>query len=147
MTTTEIAAASASAKRAQNDRRSELFRRLLQAGIDEPTLLPLVEKDALLFLLPDDDADFAEREIAAAASSARHGRNVYLHHVRVAQLPELAEPSSPLGSDPGTRHATVDPDTGAVLTDQILGEDGAWHDTDEPFPIPLDDEDEPGVWG
>lgn len=127
----------------QNDRRGNLFRRFLQAGIREPTLLPRVDKDALLFLLPDDGAPFVEREVAAAAASARRGHNVFIYHIRVADLPELHESTVRLGEEPGTRQATYDPESGAILTNRILGDDGEWRDTDEPFPIPRDDESDP----
>lgn len=126
-----------------NDRRGNLFRRFLQAGVKEPTLLPRVDEGALLFLLPDDDVPFAEREIAAAAASARRGHNVYIHHVRVADLPELRESTVRLGEEPGTQEATYDPETREILTNRIFGADGGWHDTDEPFPIPRDDGNDP----
>jgi len=126
-----------------DDRRGKLLRRFIQAGIAHPQLLPRVEKEALLFLLPDDDAEFVERELAAAADSARRGQNVYLHHVRVADLPELPEPSAPIGTEPGTRRVTYEPETGGILTNQILGPDGEWHDTDLPPPGPRDDESDP----
>ena len=128
------------ADKEQSDKRIDLFSRFLQAGIADPKLLPRVEKDALLFLLPDDDSTFVEQEIAAAAAAVRHGQNVYLHHVRVADLPEPTEPTQPIGTEPGTRRATYDPETGEILTNQVLGADGEWHDTEEPFPIPRDDE-------
>jgi hypothetical protein len=141
MTTKVEAAAAASV--ADVDRRGDLFRRLLQAGIANPALLPHVEEDALLFLLPDDDPTFVEHEITAAIDSARRGHNVYLHHVRVADLPELPERTRAIGTEPGTRRATYDPDTGDIVSNQVLGEDGVWHATDDPFPIPRDDESDP----
>ncbi len=55
----------------------------------------------------------------------------------------LAEPSRPIGTEPGTRRATYDPETGEIVANQVLGADGAWHDTEEPLPIPRDDESDP----
>jgi hypothetical protein len=130
-------------RQAEADERTDLFRRFLQAGIANPAMLPRVPEDAIFYLVPDDDPTIAEHAIAAATASARRGHNVYLHHVRVADLPELPERTIRLGEEPGTRRATYEPETGEMLTNQILGEDGEWHDTDEPFPIPRDDESDP----
>lgn len=141
---TDVAAARvtiAPEEKEQTDKRLDLFARFLQAGIANTTLLPDVPEDALLFLLPDDDSEFTEQEIAAAAHSARRGMDVYLHHVYASNLPDLADLPGPLEPQPGYRQATFDPETGAVLTNQIFGADGLWHDTDLPLPGPRDDED------
>ncbi len=125
------------------DAHTELFQRYLQVSIADSTRLPSVPEEAVFFLVPDDEPAFAERVIAMATASVRHGHDVYLHHVRVVDLPELPNPERPIGTEPGTRRATYDPDTGDVLTNQVLGEDGEWHDTDEPLPTPRDDESDP----
>lgn len=127
----------------QVDRRIDLNRRFLQAGFADTTILEDIPRGVVLFLLPDDDPEFVAREVLVAADSARRGADVYLRHVRVVDLPELPEPSQPIGTEPGTRRVTYEPETGEMLTNQILGEDGEWRDTDEPFPIPRDDEDDP----
>ena len=71
----------------QTDKRLELHRRFLLAGLDDPTRFDGIPFDVVLFLLPDDDPAFAEREVAAAADTARRGHDVYVRHVRVADLP------------------------------------------------------------
>jgi hypothetical protein len=72
----------------QVERRVELHRRFLLAGFADPTVFTEIPWDVQLFLLPDDDRDFTAQEIAAAARAAHHGADVYLRHVRVADLPE-----------------------------------------------------------
>ncbi|CAA9557157.1 MAG: hypothetical protein AVDCRST_MAG19-1327 [uncultured Thermomicrobiales bacterium] len=127
----------------QADQRFGRFSLRLRAGTIPPTLRPRFEKDALLFLLPD-DPEFPEQEILAAAGCGRRGQNVHLHHVRVADLCDVRS-RRPIGTEPGTRRPTDESETGGVLTNQILGilgEDGTCRDTDEPLPIPCDDEDD-----
>jgi hypothetical protein len=142
-TGTAVAEQTEAASQSDFDEHTDLFRRFIQAGIDDVSRLPKVPDDAVFFLVPDDDGAFAERVIAMAAATARRGRNVYLHHVRLADLPELIEPEYELGTAPGTRRATYEPETGEVLTNQVLGADGEWRDSEEPFPIPRDDESDP----
>ena len=127
----------------QTDKRVDLNRRFLQAGIAAPVLLEGIPRGVTLFLLPDDDPAFTEHEVLAAADSARRGQDVYLRHVRVADLPDLPDLPRPIGTEPGTRRAAYDPVTGEVLTNQVLGDDGEWHDTDESLPTPRDDESDP----
>ena len=135
---TEIASIARIDADEQTDRRLDLHARFLQAGVADPTLLVGIPKDVMLFLLPDDDPAFVEREVALAATAARRGKDVYLRHVRLADLPELSPPTGP---QPGDRRATYDPATGGVLSNQILGPDGHWHETDLPLPGPRDDDD------
>jgi len=125
------------------DKRTDLNLRFLHAGLADTTILEGIPRGVVLFLLPDDDPEFVAQEVLAAADSARRGADVYLRHVRVADLPELPESTVRIGEEPGTQRATYDPETGEILTNQILGEDGEWRDTDEPFPIPRDDGDDP----
>lgn len=70
------------------ERRIELQRRFLLAALANPRIAEDVPHDVQLFLLPDDDPAFATTEIAAAARAAAHGDNVYLRHVRLADLPD-----------------------------------------------------------
>lgn len=72
----------------QTGQRLELHRRFLLAGFADTTVFDGIPFDVMLFLLPDDDPTFSEREIAAAATAARAGRDVYIRHVRVADLPD-----------------------------------------------------------
>ena len=73
---------------AQTDRRLDLVRRYTKAIIAERIPPGNTPTDALLFLIPDDDAAYAEREIELGAEIARKGQDVYLRHVRIADLPE-----------------------------------------------------------
>ena len=75
----------------QTDKRLDLVRRYTKAIIAERIPQERTPTDALLFLLPDDDPAYAEREIALGAAMARKGEDVYLRHIRVADLPELED--------------------------------------------------------
>lgn len=70
------------------ERRLELQRRFLSAALTDPRIVEDVPRDVQLFLLPDDDPGFVAAEIAAAARAATRGDNVYLRHVRSADLPD-----------------------------------------------------------
>jgi len=72
----------------QVNKRLELVRRFTQAGFVDTSLFEGIPQDVLLFLLPDDDPAFVVGEIAAGAESAQRGLDVFLHHVRVADLPK-----------------------------------------------------------
>jgi hypothetical protein len=72
----------------QTERRLELVRRYTKAIIQERIPPGNTPTDALLFLLPDDDPGYAEREIALGAGIAREGQDVYFRHIRVSDLPE-----------------------------------------------------------
>ena len=72
----------------QAERRAELHRRFLLAGLADPSAFANIPWDVQLFLLPDDDPDFATAEITAAARAAHRGADVYLRHVRVGDLPD-----------------------------------------------------------
>ena len=72
----------------QTDKRLELVRRYTKAIIQDKIAHGTMPSDALLFLLPDDDPAFAEREIALGAEIARRGQDVYFRHIRTADLPE-----------------------------------------------------------
>ena len=72
----------------QTDKRLELVRRYTKAIIQETIPSGNTPTEALTFLLPDNDPEFAEREIALGAEIARNGKDVYFRHLRVAELPE-----------------------------------------------------------
>lgn len=52
-----------------------------QAMIASDDLMDEVPNGAMLVLLPDDDPELAERNIAIGVLSARRDKNVYLRHV------------------------------------------------------------------
>lgn len=70
------------------DRRLELHRRFLLAGLRDPHTFETIPAGVALYLLPDNDGQFVAAEIAAAARAANRGADVYLRHVRVDSLPE-----------------------------------------------------------
>ncbi|HKG26141.1 MAG TPA: hypothetical protein VKB09_10865 [Thermomicrobiales bacterium] len=72
----------------QTDRRLDLIHRYTQAVLQKKILPGNIPTDALTFLLPDDDAAYAEREIAIGVEIAKKGQDVYFRHIRVADLPE-----------------------------------------------------------
>jgi hypothetical protein len=72
----------------QTDKRLDLVRRYTKAIIEERIPPGKTPTDALLFLLPDDDPAYVEREIALGAEIARNGQDVYYRHIRVEDLPE-----------------------------------------------------------
>lgn len=119
--------------------RLDLHARFLRAGFADPSLFRGIPQEVMLVLLPDDDPEFVERETARAARAARRGQDVYLRHLRVADLPPLREPTGPR---PGDRRARYAPD-GTTTANLVLGPGGEWRDTDEPFPSPRDDESDP----
>ena len=85
---TEVASASEAEAAGQVDKRLELVRRFILAGFVDPTRFDDIPRGVLLFLLPDDDPAFVEREIAAGTASARRGKDVYFRHIHVADLPD-----------------------------------------------------------
>ena len=126
------------AEKAQSDRRVELNIRFLEAGLIDTSLLEDIPRGVTFFLLPDDDPAFVEQEIAFAADAARRGEDVYLRHVRVADLPPVRPPR---GTRAGDRRIEYGAD-GTITANLVYGADGAWHATDEPPPGPRDDEPE-----
>ena len=137
MTTVTAPALSTDKEKVQTDQRIDLNTRFLLAGIANPSLLQDIPRGVTLFLLPDNDPDFIEREIAIAGGAARRGEDVYLRHVRVADLPEL--PPTTLGPHPGDRSVSYASD-GTITANLVFGEDGQWHETEEPPPGPREDE-------
>lgn len=89
-------------------------------------------EDAIFFLVPEDDAAFAERVIASAMQTVRHGRNAYLHHLRVTDLPEL--PSESTGLPVGLRRTSFNWDS-SIATQEVCGPDGEWRPVDPPEPV------------
>lgn len=131
-TSTEVEFTVALDSDAQVDKRVDLNRRFLMAAFADTTLLEDIPRGVMLFLLPDDDPEFVKREVAAAADSARRGQDVYLRHVRVAELPEL--PEKPGGPPVGLRRTFFDRD-GAIARQEVCGPDGAWHAVEPPEPV------------
>jgi hypothetical protein len=121
----------------QTGPRIDLHLRWLQAVIADPDIAGNIPRDAFLFLLPDDDPAFVEGEIAAGLLALRRGHDVYFRHVRTADLPDLP-PIEPFLAV-GAQRVTYDED-GNIVTNQIFGADGQWHDTDQPPPGPRDDD-------
>ncbi len=72
----------------QAERRLELHRRFLLAGLRDPQTFDTIPLGVSLYLMPDDDARVAAAEIAAAVRAANRGVDVYLRHVRVESLPK-----------------------------------------------------------
>lgn len=60
----------------------------LKALIADEALQDELPNGAALILLPDDDPELTERNIAFGVLSARRGRNVYLRHVHRASEQE-----------------------------------------------------------
>ncbi len=69
------------------DRRLDLVRRYTKAIIAKQFSHPPLP-DTLIFLLPDDDPDFVEHELAVGTAIAQRGEDVYFRHIRTAELPE-----------------------------------------------------------
>ncbi|MGH2535743.1 MAG: DUF5647 family protein [Thermomicrobiales bacterium] len=55
--------------------------------LDDPSLLDAIPDGATLILIPGDDPALAEANLAMAIGEVRKGRNVYIRHVRLADLP------------------------------------------------------------
>jgi hypothetical protein len=72
----------------QTEKRLELVRRFTLAGFADTTRFERIPNGAMLFLLPDDDEEFAEAELRAGTQAARRGENVYFLNVRTSELPE-----------------------------------------------------------
>lgn len=60
----------------------------LQALIADEALQEEIPNGVSLVLLPDDDPELTERNLAFAVLNARRGRNVYLRHVHRAEEQE-----------------------------------------------------------
>lgn len=63
------------------ERNLDLAGDFLRGVLADPEHAPAVPAGAALVLLPADDPDGFEANLAMAAALARRGRNVYLHHV------------------------------------------------------------------
>lgn len=110
------------------ERNLDLVHRFLLGVLDDPSRFEGVPVGASVVLLPDDAEDTFEANLAMAIELARSGRDVYLRHVRLAELPE---PAPPLGPSVGDRRVTYD-EAGNPITHLVYGADGAWHHTDAP---------------
>jgi hypothetical protein len=69
------------------DKRLDLVRRYTNA-IVAGTLTHPPLPDTLVFLLPDDDPEFVDHELAVGSDMARRGEDVYFRHIRTSDLPE-----------------------------------------------------------
>ena len=123
----------------QTDERLDLHRRFIMAGLADPAVFGVIPRDALFFLLPEDDPAFVEGEIAVGLAALRRGQDVYFRHVSVAEWPTLPDESGPTGPMVGERRVSYGPD-GTITANLVYGADGAWHETDAPPPGPRDDE-------
>ena len=70
------------------DTRLEILRRFMLAILDDATLLEQIPDGTNLYLLPEEDPEFAARERAIGEAHARRGRLVTLLPIRLADLPE-----------------------------------------------------------
>lgn len=106
------------------DNRWDLHQRFLQAAIADPALFADIPFGVVLFLLPDDDPSFVERELVVGADAVRRGKNVYFKQIRVADLPE----PTPVSTEPipGRRRTFFNWD-GSVASQEVTGPDGEWH--------------------
>lgn len=119
-------------EQAHIDQWLDLMTRFIDAGITEPTRLPRVPDGTITLLLPDADPSFVERELTAATNMVRRGFDVYLHHVRVTDLPEL--PAAPAEPTAGLRRTMFAWD-GSIASQEIRGADGEWHRVEPPEPV------------
>ncbi|MGH2561631.1 MAG: DUF5647 family protein [Thermomicrobiales bacterium] len=58
-----------------------------QQMLDDPSLLDAIRDGATLILIPDDNSVLAEANLSMAIGEVRKGRNVFIRHVRLADLP------------------------------------------------------------
>jgi len=127
MTSTATATATVAPEiEAAIQRNLDLVHRFLLGVMEDPSRFEAVPDGASIVLLPDDDPASLDANLAMAAELARNGRNVYLRHIRLSELPE---PGPATGANPGDRHVTYD-GKGKVRANLVYGADGAWHPTE-----------------
>lgn len=64
---------------------------LIEAAIDDASVLDDIPNGAVLVLLPADDPAFAEEALALGVKAVREGRNVYFKHLPTEAAAENAE--------------------------------------------------------
>ena len=121
------------------ERNLDLVHRFLLGEHADPSRIEVVPANASVVLLPDDDPGAFEANLAMAADLTRKGRNVYLRHFSLANLPE---PAPSIGPSVGDRRATFDA-AGNLVASLVYGADGKWHQTNDP--PPGSDVDEPAT--
>ncbi len=73
------------------ERHAALFAAFSRACLTDPSLLARIPHESELALVPDDDLELAAYNIAQGKRGVDAGRNVFFHHVRIADFPELRE--------------------------------------------------------
>ncbi len=73
------------------ERRAALFAAFSRACLTDTSLLARIPHESELVLVPDDDSELAVDNIAQGKRGVDAGRNVFFHHVRIADFPELHE--------------------------------------------------------
>jgi hypothetical protein len=63
----------------------------IRAIIADPSILDDIPNGVMLKLLPDDDPDLVEANIAIGLNAVGKGKDVYFRHVRVADFPPEPE--------------------------------------------------------
>jgi hypothetical protein len=66
---------------------SELTRRLMLRGFEDPSLFMEIPDGATLILIPDDDPEQAAAEIEVGIQAVKRGENVYFRHLPAAEFP------------------------------------------------------------
>lgn len=66
---------------------SDLTRRFMLRGFEDPVLLMDVPDGATLILIPDDDSEQAAREIEIGIQAVKRGENVYFRHLPATEFP------------------------------------------------------------
>lgn len=72
----------------------------VRAIVNDPTIGETIPRGVTLALIPDDEADLAAHNIDLAIRSIRAGKDVYVRHVRLADLPPLGEAPEGAGFGP-----------------------------------------------
>lgn len=73
------------------ERHAALFAAFSRACLADASLLARIPHESQLALVPDDDPELAAYTIAQGKRGVDAGRNVFFHHVRIADFPELHE--------------------------------------------------------
>ena len=79
---------SAQASPRSGSKSSELTRRLMLRGFEDPSLFMEIPDGATLILIPDDDPEQAEAEIEVGLQAVKRGENVYFRHLLAAEFPQ-----------------------------------------------------------
>lgn len=114
--------------------RTEVSVRFHLAAVANTALFDEIPNGCILVLLPDDDPDYVARQIATAAGAAQRGENVYLRHLRMADLPPMPDRGPNAPPAVGLRRTFFNRD-GSVRHAEVVGLDGQWHELD-PATVP-----------